>query len=157
VITFEQDSKRFNHRVAGVSLRDGRVLLHRAETEDFWTLPGGRVELLEPSAEALRREMQEELGIEVEVERLLWVVENFFEYDKKAYHELAFYFLVSFPANSPLYDKPAFQGNEEGVRLLFQWFPLDTLETVRLYPSFLRAALQILPDAVTHVVHFDTA
>ena len=40
----------------------GRILLHRADYEDFWSLPGGRVEMLEDSREALRREMLEELG-----------------------------------------------------------------------------------------------
>lgn len=36
--------------------------------------------MLEPAEEALRREIQEELGEEIGVDRLVWVAENFFEY-----------------------------------------------------------------------------
>ncbi len=74
MITFTREGVRFNHRVAGIAIDDGRVLLHQFEGEDFWALPGGRAELLEPATETLRREMREELAIEVDVIRLcgLW-------------------------------------------------------------------------------------
>ena len=89
MITLAHGDYSFNYRIVGVALHDGHVLLHRGESEDFWTLPGGRAELGEPAEETLRREMREELGVEVEVERLLWVVENFFSYQGRSWHELA--------------------------------------------------------------------
>ncbi len=46
--------------------------------DDYWAMPGGRAEIGETSARTIVREMQEELGCEVEVERLLWTVENFY-------------------------------------------------------------------------------
>ena len=72
MITFDGGPARFNFRVVGVALdrERGRALLHRAEHDDFWSLPGGRAELLEPAEATLRREMREELGVEVAVERL---------------------------------------------------------------------------------------
>ena len=70
MITFARGPLRFNYRVVGIAINDGRVLLHRAETDDFWALPGGRAELMEPASVTLQREMQEELGIEVQVLRL---------------------------------------------------------------------------------------
>ena len=36
--------------------------------------------------------MQEELGVEAVVGPLLWIVENFFDYEGKAWHELGFYY-----------------------------------------------------------------
>ncbi|PWK14352.1 NUDIX domain-containing protein [Tumebacillus permanentifrigoris] len=39
-------------------------------------LPGGRVDILEPSNVTIVREFAEELGVEVQVDRLLWVVER---------------------------------------------------------------------------------
>ncbi len=41
---------KFHYRVSGVALRDGQVLLHRAVTDPFWTLPGGHGEFLEDAA-----------------------------------------------------------------------------------------------------------
>jgi ADP-ribose pyrophosphatase YjhB (NUDIX family) len=153
MMTREEGKGRFNYRVVGIALHGDQVLLHRAENDDFWSLPGGRVHLLEPSEEALKREIREELGVEIQVERLVWVVENFFEYNDIAYHEFALYFLMMFPSDSCLYeqDEP-FAGNEEGVRLIFKWHQRDELEGLPLYPSFLRRALNAIPE-VPELVH----
>lgn len=55
--------------VAGVIIRDGRVLIcQRSAAAKFplkWEFPGGKVEPGENPAEALRRELREELAIEV--------------------------------------------------------------------------------------------
>jgi 8-oxo-dGTP pyrophosphatase MutT (NUDIX family) len=157
MITFEKDNARFNYRIAGVAIHNGRVLLNGAIEEDFWFLPGGRAEMTEPAQETLRREMREELGTNVEVERLLWVVENFFEFNGRSFHELGLYFLMSFPADSPLYNREgSFAGLEELVDLKYQWFRLDELSQVRLHPAFLKEALQALPATTQHIVHKDT-
>ncbi len=64
--------------------------------------------------------MREELEVEVRVERLIWVVENFFEYQGMSPHELGLYFLMRFPEGSPLYGKQEpFEGDEEGIKLIF--------------------------------------
>jgi ADP-ribose pyrophosphatase YjhB (NUDIX family) len=76
MISFDSGGNRFNFRAAGVAARpsDGRFLLHRTVRDPFWTLPGGRCELGETGAEALAREMREELGVAVQVGRLLFVL-----------------------------------------------------------------------------------
>jgi ADP-ribose pyrophosphatase YjhB (NUDIX family) len=157
MITFEEGGKRFTYRVAGIALDVDRVLLLRTEKDDFWFLPGGRVELLELSQDALIREMQEELEVKVHVERLVWVVENFFEYEGRSYHELALYFLMSFPSDSRLYEKKeAFVGDEDGLKLIFRWHPLGKLEEIPLYPTFLRKRLNSIPQITEHIVHTDS-
>jgi ADP-ribose pyrophosphatase YjhB (NUDIX family) len=134
------------------------VLLHRAGDELFWTLPGGRAEMGEAAEHTIRREMREELSTDVEVLRLLWFVENFFDYDGLSYHEIALYFLIRFPADSTPLALDAFESTDGDTILHFQWFPLeeDTLAQLRLVPSFLVAGLRDLPAAVTHVVHRDS-
>jgi 8-oxo-dGTP pyrophosphatase MutT (NUDIX family) len=68
----------------------------------FGRSPGGRAELGEPAAQTLKREMLEELNTKVEVVRLLWLVENLFEYADKEYHEIGLYFLMRFPDDSEI-------------------------------------------------------
>lgn len=156
MITFTQHDVRFTLRIAGVLVDNGRVLLHRAEGDEFWALPGGRGELQEPAVETLRREMREELDVDVEVVRLLWVVENFFLNSGWHHHELGMYFLMRAPADWLLrHTNGPFLGQEGQVTLVFQWFPLDRLETMRVYPSFLSTSLMSLPPAPQHVVHID--
>jgi 8-oxo-dGTP diphosphatase len=51
----------------------GRVLLGHRRDIDWWNLPGGGMEAGETVDEALCREVREETGLEVEVERLVGV------------------------------------------------------------------------------------
>ncbi len=64
-------------RVAGVLLKGGAILLvkHRKRGKNYWLLPGGRVQLGESTQDALKRELSEELSIDVEIGELLFVVE----------------------------------------------------------------------------------
>jgi len=92
VITFELGPARFTFRVAAVCLHDGHVLANKPDAEDFWFLPGGRVETMETAEEALRRELWEEVGVEPRIERLLWLVETFFTAEDRRFHELGPYY-----------------------------------------------------------------
>lgn len=157
MISFLVDDVRFNFRAAAVIIDNGYVLLHRAAHEDFWSFPGGRVEAGETSALTIARELTEELGLAArgQVERLLWVVEDFYRYEGKPIHELGMYYLFTLDASSPLMAKERpFDGEEddlpryegERVRLIFQWFPLDSLAGVPLYPTLLQTRLADLPS-----------
>jgi len=151
VILFEQDGARFNLRVAGVAYRDGKVLLQRFEGEDHWYLPGGRLEMLESAEEGLLREIREELGVESRVDRLIWVVENFFPMGGFRYHELGLYFLVDLPTSLPFGEE--FHGHETHLPLFHRWFALDALPSIK--PSFLCTLLPDPPATAGHVIHRD--
>lgn len=117
---FRDGNTLFLCRVVGVAVDAGRVLLHRSEYDDFWALPGGRLEVGETSAQALKREMLEEVGAEVQVGRLLWIGESFFNHSaldtpptdrvEIAHHELGLYFEMHLP--SGLTDATSFFGAE---------------------------------------------
>ena len=62
-------------RAQVVLLQDGRILLARHERAagSYWVLPGGSVEADETPEAAAIREVREETGLEIELERLLFV------------------------------------------------------------------------------------
>ncbi|HOT74202.1 MAG TPA: NUDIX hydrolase [Candidatus Wallbacteria bacterium] len=158
MITFKQGRNWFTFRTAALILTPDRrlVLLHKNETDPFWSLPGGRGEFFEPSAETVVREMKEEIGIDASVERLVFVIENFFKYGGCDCHELGFYYLVRPEAPGTwIYEKPCFEGREGDEKLYFKWFELSELDAVELYPRCLRARLKNLPDTLEHIVHSD--
>jgi ADP-ribose pyrophosphatase YjhB (NUDIX family) len=120
-------------------------------------LPGGRAEHGETAEQTITREMREELETDVHVDRLLWIVENFFEYEGLSYHELALYFLIRFPQGSAPLDAEAFDRSDGGVPLRFRWFPVrrEELVALPLLPAFLPLGLTDLPLSVVHIVHRD--
>ena len=71
---------------AGLVFRDGRLLITQRRPEDhlggLWEFPGGKRERDETFEECLRRELEEELGIEVEVGGLFESVE--YDYPAKS-------------------------------------------------------------------------
>jgi ADP-ribose pyrophosphatase YjhB (NUDIX family) len=66
--------------VSGVIVRDGKVLLVKRGKEPYkgcWSLPGGGVEPGESLRDAVKREVREETGLEVEVGRVAGYREGF--------------------------------------------------------------------------------
>lgn len=68
----------FQVRVTGVLIEDDSILLVKQHVTDdrAWSLPGGRMENGELTEEALKRELLEETGLLVEIEKLLYVCEK---------------------------------------------------------------------------------
>ena len=65
--------------VGAVIKRDGRVLLVKRRFEpgkEKWSIPGGLVELGERVKDAVKREIYEEVGLEIKLIRLIDVVDN---------------------------------------------------------------------------------
>jgi 8-oxo-dGTP pyrophosphatase MutT (NUDIX family) len=157
MITFEVGNKRFKYRVAGIAVHNDQVLLHQADGDNFWVFPGGHAELGESAEQTLKREFMEELNTEVDVIRLLWLVENFFTYSGRSYHELALYFLIQLAKSSPLLrtESPTI-GWEGDVKFTFRWFCRDPLVLAQLplLPSFLQTSLNVLPETPQYLVHY---
>jgi 8-oxo-dGTP pyrophosphatase MutT (NUDIX family) len=145
-ITYEQDNNKFNFRVAGIVIHQGKVLLHTTEQDDFWNLPGGRVEFNETTEAAIVREMYEELGVRVQPQRVAFVSEDFFEYDGMKYHEIGFYYVITLPKDHRLYNEMEFKGLEDNGRLTFHWFSFEELRNMEIYPVFLKKDLCNLHD-----------
>lgn len=71
--------------VAAVLVRDGKFLATQrgyGEFKDFWEFPGGKMEPGESKEEALKREIREELDLEITVDSELMTV----EYDYPSFH-----------------------------------------------------------------------
>ena len=141
---FQLEHAVFNYRVAGILIKNEHVLIHKQVNDLHWAIPGGRVEVLEDSQTSIIREMKEELGYKVKVENLLWVTENFFEYNNRNFHELGFYYHISLKEDEINFQTEAFHGLE-GERLIYKWTPIRELEHIPLFPEFLRTGLKQIP------------
>lgn len=114
----------------------GRILLVRRRTEPeagAWGLPGGKIDLFEPAAEAVRREIAEEIGIAIAPVDLLCFVDQI---DRAAStHWVAPVYLVTDFTGTPANLEPA---KHDGMA----WFALDALPERLTTPT--RAAVAAL-------------
>jgi hypothetical protein len=63
---------------------------------------------------------------------------------------------MSLPSDSLVENaKGPFEGTDDAVKVIFQWFDLARLETLPIYPTFLKEGLRNPPEHVQHVVHRD--
>jgi 8-oxo-dGTP pyrophosphatase MutT (NUDIX family) len=157
MIAFERNGLQFDFRASGIVIHCDHVLLVSIEQFPSWFLPGGHVEIGELADAAMIREMREETGMSVEIDRLVWVVESFFTLDGKRHQELGFFYLVTPPHHVTQLDVgKEFYGKEEnGTPLIFRWHRLDALKDLNIFPSFLKTGLCALPTSITHIVQRD--
>ena len=151
MLRFDQGDARFNFRSVAVIIHDNHVLLHKNQGDDFWALPGGRVELFEHSDATLQRELLEEIGAHSTIERHLWYVESFFEHADRKYHEIANYFLVKLTDPSEFPKAESFKGIETEIDLIFKWFALDDISQLGIKPRFLQSGLLTLPKEAKYL------
>lgn len=136
MISYVEDGKKFNYRVGAIIRKDNKILLHRLSKFNFWLLPGGRVEMLENTEDAIMRELDEEIHVKSKVEDLALSSETFFKLGSTLYHELGFYYFVELE-DKELYEKEEFYGEEGEEKLIYKWFDINELENIDLRPDFL--------------------
>lgn len=152
-ISFKTVEGRFNYRVAGLIVRDNKLLIMQDKGQPYYYVPGGRIKMHEKSEDAVKREVQEELGVEVIVNRMLWVNENFFEEAtlQERFHEVCFFYLLELKTNGTLTDDE-FVVDEDGKVHTYYWKSLDEIKNINLYPQFLREKIVDLPLHIQHIV-----
>lgn len=72
----------------------GRVLLTRRNIppfQDLWVMPGGKIDLGEPILEALKREVHEEVRLEIEIEGLIDVFEHLTPGEENCHFVILYY------------------------------------------------------------------
>ena len=137
-ITFERNENVFNYRVAIVIKNNNKVLIQKDTRAKHITVPGGRCELGESSADTAIREFLEETGIETESIKRLGMIENFFvsSFNGKKYHEILLIQELNFK-NSDEYKKNVINNNEEKKKdfLTYEWLEIDKLKENNFKPE----------------------
>jgi ADP-ribose pyrophosphatase YjhB (NUDIX family) len=135
--------KHVELRVAALAAAAGKLLLvnHEKRGESYWVLPGGRVEFGETLAEALAREMREELSVEADIRELV-LVRDFIEGKR---HVVEHVFRVECASRD-------FRAKPDDVLRGARWTPLAELDGIDLRPAiadtYRRLASHRRPDNI---------
>ncbi|MYD95243.1 MAG: NUDIX domain-containing protein [Chloroflexi bacterium] len=125
--------------VALAVIRNGPRLLVReyrtARGGRFYRPLGGAIHFGERGADAVRREIREELGEAIEVVRHLGTLENIFEREGQPAHWIVLLFEAEFGERSR-YDGERIQGVEgDGERIEAQWIDISQPLEGLLFPE----------------------
>lgn len=116
----------------GVCIHDGKVLLCKAKGGKSTYLPGGHIEFGETGAEALVREIKEELGVDSSCGKFLGVVENSFLQHGRPHAEINLVYRLDIPSlqtpNSSL-----LASQEDWIE--FEWRDISDLGNANLLPT----------------------
>ena len=123
---------------------DQRIVLVTSSRGDAWVLPGGGIDRGETLPQAARREAQEECGVEIVVERAIWLR----EYYHRQYDEvnLETYFLARPVSDAPLPDRwEHLDADDPGLTRTVGLYSRAELRSIAMpvYPAELREALWV--------------
>lgn len=156
-ISYVVGNSKFNFRVCGIIIHDGKILAMHDERSPYYYLPGGRVKVGETAECAIVREIEEELCITPRIIRPLWLNQSFFNEDvsKQDFHELCIYFLLDV-SDTDLTEKGAkFILRERHHTHEFEWLSFERLKDEYFYPIFLKTEIADLPESFTLRTEFE--
>lgn len=141
-ITLDVEEYKLNIRAAGVIIHNGKILAHRNINSDHYALVGGRVQIGENSAKTVKREMQEELGKNIEITSYIATIENFFEMKGSKYHEILFVHQAEFINEEDKKIEYTLKNKEGKDYLQYEWLDLNKIEEYPLYPKAIQTILK---------------
>lgn len=156
-ITFATEDGRFNYRVCAIIIHDGKILAMMDERSPYYYLPGGRVQLHETADNAVLREVREELDVNAEIIRPLWLNQGFFIEDVtgERFHELCLYYLVDVSKTDIPERGESFVMREGKQVHKFEWIAFEQLDSTYIYPKFLKRKIFNLPQQLTLQAEFE--
>ena len=151
-MTVQCDDGLINIRVGAIILKDGKLLMVGNQRSNYLYSVGGRIKFGETAEQAVVREVYEETGVKMEIDRLGFIHENYFSDNvklgvDKLIYEISFFFYMKVPDDfSPKCDS----FTDGGAKEFLKWISLS--DEQKIYPDFFKTELQNPHPGVRHFV-----
>ena len=151
---FTKENNWFRYRAAAIIIEEGCALFASNQKDDYYYSIGGGVHMGEKAEDAVLREVFEETGVHYEIDYLAVVHENFFNdnvgtLNAMDCHELSFYYMMKPRGTKELHSNSI---TAFGTKELMHWVPLEDLDKVKAFPTFLKDYLSKEHTGVEHIV-----
>lgn len=132
-LDFKREDFRFNARTSAVIYNKDltKVLLFNVEGRDFYMLPGGRINELEESNAAIKREIKEEIGFDNIEYSFIALSEEFV--NDKGFNNHQINIIYKGIYNGEI-NENKFKGLE-GDWINFEWVLISDLDNYKIIPS----------------------
>lgn len=154
-LSVKTESGILNIRVGAIIMRDEEFLMVENDRDEHLYSVGGRIKFGETAEEAVVREVFEETGVKMEVDRLGFIHENFFWGDSLAkkgnmVHEFSFFFYMKVPEG---FEPVSSDFTEDGLKEHLVWIKAD--HGKKYYPEFFKTELKNPSCEIKHFVTSD--
>lgn len=155
-ILFHTEDYVFSYRVAGICIKDEKILLQKPSNDTGFAFPGGHVSFGETNEQTLIREFQEEIGADISVGDLKWVAEVFFPWGDKPCHQICLYYIVeirsdNIPSKGMFIAKEEMEGRK--FQLEYHWIPIEKIREIEVYPTNTVELLSRIEEGVQHFIY----
>ena len=117
----------------GICVKNGYILVCRNRKVGNLYFPGGHIEFGETGAEALEREVREEMGVESSAREFLGCCEHRFDQHGKPHAEINLVYALEIPTLAPGKAVPSCED-----WIAFEWMPVGELAGSAVEPAALR-------------------
>lgn len=148
---FEIDNYICDLRVAGILMKNNKIMVQRDKNGREYAIPGGHVKIGETTEKALIREYKEETGADVKCERLLWTEECFWKWNGKRAHSICFYYLIDLCERTIIPEKDEFSSHDNS-NVVLGWMSLKNMEDITIYPEFLKKEIHNFEKCPKHFI-----
>ena len=151
-MTVQCDDGLINIRVGAIILKDGKLLMAGNQRSEYLYSVGGRVKFGETAEQAVVREVYEETGVKMDIDRLGFIHELYFIGDSpakqgKLVYEISFFFYMKVPDG---FEPKCDSFTEDGTEEYLKWISLN--DEQKIYPEFFRTELKKDSVGVRHFV-----
>ncbi len=142
-----------NIRVGAIIMKNGKILMvGNAIRPEYLYSVGGRIKFGESSEDAVVREVFEETGVRLEIDRLGFIHENYFYGDIgpnsfKLIYEISYFYYMKVPDD---FEPVSMSMTEDDHEEFLRWIDVD--DPTKYYPEFFRTELLHPEDGVKHFV-----
>ena len=131
-------------RVAGILLNDNKLLLiaHKKNGKVYWLLPGGGVCFGEPLAQALIRELKEELNIVIKIDKLALIFDSISPEMERHILNVCFYIN---------YVDGEYKLADEDRLYDFNFFDINQIGNIKMYPPINNDLISLLNNQIQEI------
>ena len=151
-IQFSDGNIRFNCRVNGICIKENKIFLSKLKTDKYWTFVGGKVEFNEATDNAILREYKEEVGVNLQIDKFIALIENFFDLQGDSWHQYIFFYQLKDDNNVLEF----FEGErevEDNKNAIYKWFDLAEISDVPIKPDCSREILKNITSKIQHYIN----
>ena len=155
-LKFKTPGGLFNYRAGAIIIHNGKYLLMKNPEDTYFYSVGGRVHYDETTEEAVVREVREETGITLEIDRILFFQEQFFDEETTGehIHELGVYYLMRDSEALDRVECRSVTGRGAAEELV--WVRPEELRGIPFVPESVGERLLGLPETMEHLIEINS-